>query len=153
MKALKRERSAINAGGTEFTPTHSQDPQAFAVVVEGDSMYPEFKAGDRVVLEPNHQAETGCAALVKLKDGRVFLSWYEREGECVRLISENKAVSAFTVAASEVQFAYPACELKRSINRRSTSTAPSQLREPINCHPAQLTSRRLEIVRRSAGIR
>lgn len=150
---MKKETSAATSRPSEFTETHSQDPQAFAVVVEGDSMFPEFKPGDRVILEPNHQPETGCAALVKLKDGRVFLSWYERDGDSVRLISENKTVGALTVAASEVQFAYPACELKRAINRRSAPALPNPARQPIDRHPAQLTNRRLEIVPRSTAVR
>lgn len=76
----------------ETVGTHVTDPNAFAVIVEGDSMEPELKAGDRVVVAPNLEARNGDVVLVKLKDGRVMLKKFRRigpNGGTIRLLSEN----------------------------------------------------------------
>jgi hypothetical protein len=102
----------------EFVRTGCKDPHALAVVIDGDSMEPAFKPGDRVVFQPNTKPQNGDAVLLKLKDGRVFFKWYERNGNVVRLTSENPKYAPFEVAPSQIKFAMPAWEMMREVTKR-----------------------------------
>src|SRR5688500_14569350 len=73
-----------------------KDPHAFAVILEGDSMDPEYHAGDRVVFSPNAEPRNGEPVIAKHKDGRVFFKYYFRmgeEGAHVKLVSQNSNYS------------------------------------------------------------
>ena len=113
MKAQKK--AAAKAG--EFVKSTTKDKDAFCVILEGDSMEPEFKAGDRVVFEPNRKAKNGDAVLLKLKDGRTLFKWYAGDDGSEHVFaSENQdKYGPFSVPKAEVEFIYPARELKREI--------------------------------------
>jgi SOS-response transcriptional repressor LexA len=100
----------------ETVGSHVTDPNAFAVIVEGDSMNPEFKAGDRVVVAPNLEARTGDVVLAKLSKGGVLLKRFKRtglSGQTIRLESDNPNYPATEFAAEEFTFVYPVMEFKR----------------------------------------
>jgi SOS-response transcriptional repressor LexA len=104
----------------EYVETNSKDPNAFSVIVEGDSMENKFYAGDRVVFAPNLEPRNGDAVLAKLNDGRVFFKWYHRtgpEGIRIKLSSENPNYSPMEFAREELSFIYPAWEVKRFLRR------------------------------------
>ncbi len=104
----------------ELVETNSRDPNAFAVFIEGDSMEHRFYAGDRVVFAPNLEPRNGDAVLAKLTDGRVFFKWFHRtgpEGQRVRLSSENPNYGPMEFSREELQFVYPAWEVKRLLRR------------------------------------
>jgi SOS-response transcriptional repressor LexA len=104
----------------ETVGTLVTDPNAFAVIVEGDSMEPSFRAGDRVVVAPNLEARNGGVVLVKLKDGRVMLKNFRRTGPnggTIRLLSENMNYEPLEYPAEQVRFAYPVMEFKRFMRR------------------------------------
>lgn len=52
-------------------PSHDRD--AYGIRCIGDSILPQIKDGEFVVIEPNHPVENGDEALVKAKDGRVMI--------------------------------------------------------------------------------
>jgi repressor LexA len=104
----------------EAIGTHVTDVNAFAVIVEGDSMEPSFLAGDRVVVAPNLEARNGDVVLVKLKDGRVMLKKFGRvgpNGAKIRLLSENLNYETLEFSVDQIQFAYPVMEFKRFVRR------------------------------------
>lgn len=105
----------------ELVETDSKDENAFSIIIEGNSMVPEFKPGDRVVFNPNLVPRNGDAVVVKLRDTeQIMFKWfYEtgKNGELVRLVSENKDYEDKIFPRSEFQFIYPAWETKRR-NRR-----------------------------------
>ena len=104
----------------EMVETNSRDMNAFAVIIEGDSMENKFYAGDRVVFAPNLEPRNGDAVLAKLTDGRVFFKWYHRtgpEGIRIKLSSENQNYAPMEFAKEELQFIYPAWEVKRLLRR------------------------------------
>jgi SOS-response transcriptional repressor LexA len=104
----------------ETVGSHVTDPNAFAVIIEGDSMEPEFKAGDRVVVAPNLEARNGDVVLAKLKDGRVMLKRFKRtgpNGQTIELKSDNAIYELLQFPVEEVQFVYPAMEFKRLMRR------------------------------------
>jgi phage repressor protein C with HTH and peptisase S24 domain len=104
----------------ETVGTLVTDPNAFAVIVEGDSMEPEVKAGDRVVIAPNLEPRNGDIVLVKMRDGRVMLKKFGRvgpSGGTIRLLSENLNYDTLEFSAEEVRWVYPAMEFKRMMRR------------------------------------
>lgn len=105
----------------EMVETDTRDENAFAIILEGNSMVPEFKPGDRVVFAPGLMPRNGDAAVVKLKDSEeILFKWfYEtgRNGELIKLVSENKDYEDVIIPREKVQFVYPAWETKRR-NRR-----------------------------------
>jgi SOS-response transcriptional repressor LexA len=104
----------------ELVETASRDPNAFSVILEGDSMESKFFAGDRVVFSPNQEPRNGDAVLAKLQDGRVLFKWYHRtgtEGKRIRLSSENQNYAPMEFSAEDFVFIYPAFEMKRLLRR------------------------------------
>lgn len=104
----------------ELVETDCKDSNAFAVIIEGDSMETKFYAGDRVVLAPLMEPRNGDPVVARLADGRVLFKYFFRtgpEGSLVRLTSENPNYAAIEVPKGEVEFAYPAWEIKRRIRR------------------------------------
>jgi phage repressor protein C with HTH and peptisase S24 domain len=104
----------------ETVGTHVTDLNAFAVIVEGDSMEPEVKAGDRVVIAPGLEPRNGDTVLVKLKDGRVMLKKFHRvdpSGGTIRLLSDNLNYETLEFPVEQIQFVYPAMEFKRMMRR------------------------------------
>ncbi|MDX1950941.1 MAG: S24 family peptidase [Verrucomicrobiota bacterium] len=104
----------------EVVTTETKDPNAFAIIIEGDSMEPKFNAGDRIVFTPNQEPRNSDPVLVKMTDGRVFFKYFYRtgpEGSRIKLVSENPAYSPIEVDRSEVTLIYPAFELKRRLRR------------------------------------
>lgn len=104
----------------ELVETASRDPNAFSVIIEGDSMENQFFAGDRVVFSPNQEPRNGDAVLAKLQDGRVLFKWYHRtgpEGQRIRLSSENPNYAPTEFSKEDFIFIYPAFEMKRLLRR------------------------------------
>lgn len=104
----------------ETVGTHVTDPNAFVVIVEGDSMEPEIKAGDRVVVAPNLEPRNGDIVLVKLKDGRVMLKKFHRTGTnggTIRLLSDYLNYETLEFSVEQVRWIYPAMEFKRLMRR------------------------------------
>ena len=104
----------------ELVETGSRDPNAFSVIIEGDSMEHKFYAGDRVVFSPNQEPRNGDAVLAKLQDGRVLFKWYHRtgpEGQRIRLSSENPNYAPMEYSKEDFIFIYPAFEMKRPLRR------------------------------------
>jgi SOS-response transcriptional repressor LexA len=104
----------------ETVGSHVTDPNAFAVIIEGDSMEPSFLAGDRVVVAPNLEARNGDVVLARLNKGGVMLKKFKRtgpSGQTFRLESENPNYPALEFQADEFAFIYPAMEFKRLMRR------------------------------------
>jgi SOS-response transcriptional repressor LexA len=104
----------------EVVESDCKDANAFAIIIEGDSMETKFYAGDRVVFAPNHEPRNGDAVVAKLTDGRVFFKYYFRtghEGARVKLVSENENYGPLEFDRSEFVFIYPAWEIKRKLRR------------------------------------
>lgn len=104
----------------EMVETDSRDPNAFAIILEGDSMENKFYAGDRVVFSPNLEPRNGDAVVAKLNDGRVMFKYFFRtgpEGSRIRLESENENYGPLEFERSDFNFIYPAWEIKRRLRR------------------------------------
>ena len=78
--------------GDGYIELQSNDPNAYALRCEGDSMSPRIKHGEYVVVEPGHAVMPGDEVVVKASDGRVMVKTYlyRRDGR-VHLVSVNEA--------------------------------------------------------------
>lgn len=105
----------------ETVETDSRDANAFALIVEGDSMAPEYRAGDRVVFAPNEEPRNGDIVVARLKDkGTVFFKRFKRvgpEGKKVLLESVNPDYGTLEFRRDEFWFIYPAVDMVRKIRR------------------------------------
>lgn len=67
----------INAPGSEgYVEASSSDPDAYVLMVKGDSMHPAIRNGWYVVVEPNKQPCAGEYAAILLRDGRKMVKEY-----------------------------------------------------------------------------
>lgn len=64
------EVSDIPGVGDGFVDAHSSDPNAYALRVRGDSMFPAIRDGWYVVVEPNGRVVPGEYVLIKLLNGQ-----------------------------------------------------------------------------------
>jgi SOS-response transcriptional repressor LexA len=104
----------------EVVESDCKDGNAFAIIIEGDSMETKFYAGDRVVFAPNYEPRNGDAVVARLNDGRVYFKYYHRtghEGTRIKLVSENPNYGPLEFDRAEFVFIYPAWEIKRKLRR------------------------------------
>ncbi|MGV3774534.1 MAG: LexA family protein [Verrucomicrobiales bacterium] len=117
---LARDYEELRNHIDEMVETDCKDPDAFSIIIEGDSMEHKFFAGDRVVFAPHLEPRNQDAVVARLNDGRVFFKYFFRtgsEGGRVKLVSENQNYSPMEFDRSEFQFIYPAWEVKRRLRR------------------------------------
>jgi SOS-response transcriptional repressor LexA len=80
------------------------DPNAFALVVEGDSMSPRINSGDIVIISPNTPVTTRSIAAVALGDDRTLKTVLFMDDGRVLLKPENESFSPSVVDRSQVIF-------------------------------------------------
>jgi len=93
--------SFVSAAGIK-----GQYPDAFALQVDGDSMAPDIRHGDLVVLSPSAEATDGRAAVVQLA-GQIGVTCklFRREGDTVHLVPINEQLSPQSFAADQLVWA------------------------------------------------
>jgi phage repressor protein C with HTH and peptisase S24 domain len=88
-------------GHVEYSST---DENAYCLRCKGDSMRPRIKYGEYVVIEPNHQPQSGDEVLVKDTSGRVMIKelLYIRDGK-VYLTSVNESHGKIIIPIEEIE--------------------------------------------------
>jgi len=91
----------ISAGGLR-----ARHPDAFAVRIDGESMAPDIRHGDVVVLSPTAPASQGRPCVVQLR-GQIGVTCklYRREGDTVHLVAVNEQFPPVSVPTGEVVWA------------------------------------------------
>lgn len=98
----------------EFVETDCKDPNKYALIVEGDSMRPEFQPGDRIVVAPNFQAQNGDEVVARLAEsGKVLFKIYHERGNKILLTSYNQAFPPLEFKRSEFRFVHPVYQMMR----------------------------------------
>ena len=83
------------------------DPNAFVLIVEGDSMEPTVRAGDRIIVTPNKKYKPGDICVVRLaQSGKTFLKRVESHGSDVILKSDNPRYEIMVYKSKEIGFIY-----------------------------------------------
>lgn len=100
----------------EIVETDCRDPNKYALIVEGNSMEPEVKAGERIVVAPNYEAQNGNLVVARLeKSGQVlFKLYHETAKQLVRLTSFNPAYVPMEYQRREFRFIHPVWSATKS---------------------------------------
>jgi transcriptional regulator with XRE-family HTH domain len=81
-------------------------PNAFAVRIDGESMAPDIRHGDLVIVSPSAQAVDGKAAVVQLRNQiGVTCKLFRREGGRVHLVPVNEQFAPQSYAAETLAWA------------------------------------------------
>lgn len=104
----------LQPGESEGTPqaTNCKDPACFALRVKGDSMEPEFKEGEIIIVSPVTEANPGDYVVAKY-NGEVTLKKYQRYPDAVvlrplnekynEIVIKGKALKNFKVVGKVVE--------------------------------------------------
>lgn len=105
----------------EAVATECKDPNAYALIIEGDSMEPRFCAGDRVILAPNSEPRNGDYVVARLREtGQVLFKRFRRtgvEGKIIRLESLNPAYGPVEYPESAFRLIHPVVDAKMNLKR------------------------------------
>lgn len=89
--------------GDEFAAIESDDPHAYLLRVEGDSMSPRINEGDYVLMEPSTLAQPGDIVVARLTTGEVTLKYFRADYvDEIVLESHNPSFNLKIVKKSEV---------------------------------------------------
>lgn len=78
--------------GEIIVPPEDAKPGYFALKVQGESMHPRVLSGDVVVVAPNLEPQNGQVVVTRVNgEGEVTLKEFQRDGETILLVPENKA--------------------------------------------------------------
>ncbi|EPF7465388.1 helix-turn-helix transcriptional regulator [Serratia marcescens] len=94
---------------------YSGDPDAFALKVKGDSMFPRINAGEYVVIEPNAGYCPGMDVFVRTMGGKNLIKrlGYDRNG-VYQLLSVNQTHAPITIDHGLVSHLYPVAAIVTS---------------------------------------
>jgi len=94
---------------------YSGDPDAFALRVKGDSMFPRINAGEYVVIEPNAGFYPGMDVFVRTMGGKNLIKrlGYDRNGT-YQLLSLNQTHQPLTIERDLVSHIYPVAAIVTS---------------------------------------
>lgn len=94
--------------GDGYVRIYSDDPNAYALKVVGDSMEPRIRSGEYVLIEPNRGYLSGDEVLVRTVDGQSMIKVFMfcRDGQ-VRLLSVNDAHSPLTMPEAAIEKIHP----------------------------------------------
>jgi repressor LexA len=85
------------------TVDNIRDPEAFALVVKGNSMSPKIENGDIVVVSPRNDARSGDICVIRVNDEDV-LKKIKIEDQYIHLIPLNPSFEPVTVRKRDVSF-------------------------------------------------
>lgn len=96
-------------GAEELVPTSCPDPQAYAVTLEGDSMYPLCDDGDVVVVMPSVRIYSGCYVVARFQgsEGVIFRRLEVMGEHEFLMIPENDRYQARSHRPEEFTWVFP----------------------------------------------
>jgi phage repressor protein C with HTH and peptisase S24 domain len=104
----------------ETIPTDCSDENAFGLIIEGDSMAPNYQQGDIVILMPSQQPRTNGLVAVRIQDQEVVFKVLTimKGNRPFRLTSYNHQIyHPRDLRQDEVTWIYPAYEVRRRLWR------------------------------------
>jgi phage repressor protein C with HTH and peptisase S24 domain len=87
-------------------PYDVTDPNAYALVISGESMAPKYEPGDIILVSPNMGVQTGDYAVVRLKDGTVMAKRVREKNSHFIFESVNPDYPSVECAAEDVVFTH-----------------------------------------------
>src|SRR5215217_7890449 len=91
-------------GWDEIALPSSGEAGIYALEVQGDSMEPLYREGDRIVVSPTEQVRRGDRVVVKTRDGEVMAKiLFRQTGKQIELHSLNPAYGPRIIEMSDVE--------------------------------------------------
>lgn len=104
------------SGGEGFRKVHRpidvKDQQAYALVVEGDSMSPMLEKGWIVYVCPNHTYVNGDLVIVALNTDEVMIKKFRKQDGVMMLQSINPAYEPLILVPDGYKFIHKVCLIK-----------------------------------------
>jgi SOS-response transcriptional repressor LexA len=89
----------------------TKDPNAYALIVEGDSMEPRYCAGDIIIAAPNYEPRSGGLVVAReAESGQVYFKKFRRkgpDGNIIELTSLNPDYKPIELPASAFRIIHP----------------------------------------------
>lgn len=105
----------------EYMESDCSDANAYALIIEGDSMIPEYRPGDRVIFLPNAEARNGDIVVARLvEEGDVYFKMFHligSKGDMVKLTSYNPMYPPLEYPRKAFRFIHPMYEMRRRPRR------------------------------------
>jgi len=95
------DRTSV-VGRVERPLALAADPDAYAVTMIGEAMWPRFRAGRRLLVSPAFPARVGDDVLVELAEGKVLIKELASKPSALIELRQFNPDVTFAVAASEV---------------------------------------------------
>lgn len=93
-------------------PIDVKDPNAYALVVEGDSMSPMLEQGWIVYVCPNHTYGPGDLVVVGRKNDEIMIKKFRHKDGMVLLQSINPTYEPLMISPDEIHFMHKVCLIK-----------------------------------------
>lgn len=104
-KTLLRSVEGFSGEGEPVYSTVKTGPNAFGLVVKGDSMFPLFLEGDIVIVDPAAHCDSGCVCVVRLNDDVSLKMFHETETEIIlKPLNIDKHPAVIVTKGSKVDF-------------------------------------------------
>lgn len=90
--------------------TPCKDPNTYVLEVDGESMEPQYRKGDFIVVAPGREARNGDLVVAKTREEEVLFKLYHRSGKSgdqVRLSSYNPAYPVLDYHLRDFFFIHP----------------------------------------------
>ena len=113
----------------ETIETDCKDPNCFGLIVEGDSMEPVIRGGDRVVVMPNAEPQSGDIVVARRAHTHevfVKLLHFGDSGKRVKFTSYNPAYPPLEFSRRDFRFIYPVHSMQRVFRRGENGRAPKR---------------------------
>ena len=85
----------------------TSDPNAFGVDIVGDSMEPNYREGETVILAPGREARNGNLVVANVKRHGVLLKVFHIKGQSITLTSFNAAYPPQQFSTRDFHWIYP----------------------------------------------
>ncbi len=93
-------------------PIDVKDPNAYALIVEGDSMSPMLERGWIVYVCPNHNYDNGDLVVVALNSDEVMIKKFRKQDGVMILQSINPAYEPLILVPEGFRFIHKVCLIK-----------------------------------------
>ena len=89
-------------------PSTCKDADAFGLIVEGESMQPNYQAGTTLIVMPSREPRNGCLVVAKLKkNGVIFRRFNMIADHCIRLSAYNPVYPPYEGPSEDFWWIYP----------------------------------------------
>lgn len=102
----------------EFISFDCTDPSAFACVVEGDSMKPDYENGDIIICSPGTEAHPGDDVIARWNDQVSFKRFTKQEEGLILLSPLNHDFESWVITGGSFRIVGPIVGLQRRIKRK-----------------------------------